>query len=167
MRKVIAEIAISVDGYIEGPAGELDWLVFDEEIPFLSQFLSRFEVIFYGRKTYERLGVHLLNNMRKYVFSRTLRHVDGNAMVVNENIEETIRQIKEEEGKDIWLCGGAGMINTLARLDLIDEYLLAVQPVVLGSGKSLFGDLDKRIELRLMEAERLNSGVVILNYKPV
>jgi dihydrofolate reductase len=180
MRKVIAEIAVSVDGFIEGPEGELDWLVFDEENGYVNEFLSRFEVIFYGRLAYERFGVHLqaeenmaddfritVNNMRKYVFSRSVKHVPGNGMMVNGNIRETVRRITEEEGKDIWLCGGAEIINTFANMGLIDEYMLAVQPTILGSGKPLFSHVDHRIRLELLHAERLNSGVVLLNYKPL
>jgi dihydrofolate reductase len=129
---------------------------------------------------YERFGVHLsaaenepddfrltVNNMRKYVFSRSVKHVPGNGMMVNGDIRETVKRITEEEGKDIWLCGGADIINTFANMGLIDEYLLAIQPTILGSGKPLFGHLDHRIQLELLHAERLNSGVVLLNYKPL
>ena len=180
MRKIIAEIAVSVDGFIEGPGGELDWLVFDEGNSYVNEFLSRFEVIFYGRLAYERFGAALqagadaqddfritLNNMRKYVFSRSVKHVAGNGMMVNDNIRETVKRIREEEGKDIWLCGGAEIINTFANMELIDEYMLAIQPTILGSGKPLFSRLDHRVRLQLLQAERLNSGVVLLNYKPL
>jgi dihydrofolate reductase len=88
-------------------------------------------------------------------------------MMVNGDIRETVKRITEEEGKDIWLCGGADIINTFANMGLIDEYLLAIQPTILGSGKPLFGHLDHRIQLELLHAERLNSGVVLLNYKPL
>lgn len=180
MRKVIAEIAVSVDGFIEGPGGELDWLVFDEEQGYVNEFLSRFDVIFYGRMAYERFGVYLqesndrcedfaatVMNMRKYVFSRNMKHVAGNGMMINDNIKDEVKQIREEEGKDIWLCGGADIISTFANLRLIDEYMLAIQPTILGSGKPLFGNVDHPIRLELLEAERLNSGVVLLNYRPV
>ena len=180
MRKVIAEIAVSVDGFIEGPGGELDWLVFDEEEGYVNEFLSRFDVIFYGRMAYERFGAHLQEssdrredfaatviNMRKYVFSRNMKHVAGNGMMINDNIKDEVKQIREEEGKDIWLCGGADIISTFANLRLIDEYLLAVQPTILGSGKPLFANVDHPIRLELLEAGRLDSGVVLLNYRPV
>jgi len=181
MRKIIAEIAVSVDGYIEGSKGELDWLVFDEEPAFVNNFLSRFEVIFYGRRAYERMGIYLaataapdseieyhdtFNHIRKYVFTRSRRHVPGNAMVINGSIRERVMQIKAEEGKDIWLCGGAEILSTFANLDLIDQYILSVQPVILGSGKPLFSGVRRRIPLELVHAECLTSGVVLLHYVP-
>jgi dihydrofolate reductase len=175
MRKVIAEIAVSLDGYIEGPNGELDWLIFDEEQEYVNEFLSKFEVIFYGRVAYERFGAFFnrehnytetVCSMRKYVFSNTVKHVPGNGMVINDNIEETVMQIREEEGKDIWLCGGAGIIQTFTSLNLVDEYILAVQPVVLGTGKRLFGNIPLPLKLDLIDTERLTSGVVILHYRP-
>lgn len=182
MRKVIADIAVSVDGFIESREADLDWLIFDEEIGFVEEFLSRFEVIFYGRVAYDRFGItgfgddfspfdksisNRLNQMRKYVFTRSLKHVGGNGMVINHSIRENVQRIKEEEGKDIWLCGGAGIIKTFASLDLIDEYVLAIQPIILGRGKSLFNNLPRRINLKLLRAEALASGVVILNYQPI
>jgi dihydrofolate reductase len=179
MRKVIAEIAVSVDGFIEGANGELDWLVFEEDANYVNVFLDRFDVIFYGRLAYERFGVFLSPDMhedsfgrtlmekRKYVFSRSRKHVEGNGMVIGDRIRERVVQIKEEEWKDIWLCGGARIIKTFASLGLIDEYILAIQPVILGSGKSLFQQLSKRIRLNLLNAEPLSSGVVLINYEPV
>lgn len=179
MRKVIAEIAVSLDGFIEGPEGELDWLIFDEPSGEVSAFLSRFEVIFYGRIAYEKLGVHLvadnrvsedshlqqtLTHMRKYVFSKQVKHVAGNGMVINDHIRERVNRIKEEEGKDIWLCGGAKIIQQFAKLGLIDEYLLAVQPVVLGSGKRLFENMRFGLDFNLADMEKLSSGVVLLKY---
>jgi dihydrofolate reductase len=175
MRKIIAEIAVSLDGYIEGPNGELDWLIFDEDQEYVNEFLSKFEVIFYGRVAYERFGVFFTGEhdfretvctMRKYVFSSTVKHVPGNGMVINDNIEEAVMQIREEEGKDIWLCGGAGIIQTFISLNLVDEYILAIQPVVLGTGKRLFGNLPLPFKLDLINTEKLASGVVILHYKP-
>jgi dihydrofolate reductase len=171
MRKIIAEIAVSLDGYIEGPAGELDWLLFDERPSGVQEFFSRFDVIFYGRVAYERLGAYLNDKVcapdcriRKYVFSNTLKHVGGNGMVIGKNLLEKVKEIKEEEGKDIWLCGGAEIIQTFSALDLVDEYVLAVHPVVLGTGKSLFKKEKNRMYLKLQAAQYLDTGVVILTY---
>jgi dihydrofolate reductase len=182
MRKVIAEIAISLDGFIEGPNGALDWLVFDEEVPYSSAFLKGFDTIFYGRVAYERFGVprsenpslpegerefnEMVNNMRKYVFSRTAKHVQGNGMMINNHIESEVKRIRDEEGKNIWLCGGAGIYKTFIDLDLIDEYQLAIQPRVLGSGKPLFRNLATPLNLKLLRTENLKSGVVRLHYQP-
>jgi dihydrofolate reductase len=183
MRSVIFESSVSLDGFIEGPNGELDWLVYDDsEIFDVQAFLASFDTIFFGRKTYDRMGFpelvdrdlteaekefyYLLHGMRKYVFSRTEKHVRGNGMVVSENIAEEVRRIRDEEGKNIWFFGGADILKTFAELDLIDEYVLTVHPVLLSSGKPLFAGNRKPLNLRLVAKRDLKSGVVILHYKP-
>jgi dihydrofolate reductase len=180
MRKIIVEIAVSLDGFIEGPNGELNWLSFEDGTVYPNDFLSGFDTIFYGRKAYERFGVprsedpslpqderafnRKVNHMRKYVFSRTMKHVAGNGMMINENIEAEINRIRSEVGKNIWLCGGAEIIRMFIRLDLIDEYVLSVHPVILGSGTPLFGSGNRRIKLKLLHSEALRSGVVNMRY---
>jgi dihydrofolate reductase len=182
MRKVIFESAISIDGYMEGPNGELDWLVFEEADGDATAFLAAFDTIFYGRKAYEKFGVprapdpelvaaerefyYTISTMRKYVFSRRKKHVPGNGMVISENLESEVLRIRDEEGKNIWFCGGADILKTFAELDLIDEYILTVHPVVLSEGKSLFGSLKKPLNLKLLNQYNLKSGVVILHYRP-
>lgn len=182
MRKVIFESSISLDGFIEGPNGELDWLRQWDEPGGVTSLLSSFDTIFYGRKTYDKMGVPKLGEnkisqneeqflwavqgMRKYVFSRTLKHVDGNAMVIHENLEPEVKRIREEEGKNIWLCGGADILKTFARLDLVDEYLLSVHPVRLAGGKPLFEGRKIPLDLKLLDKHKLRSGVVILRYLP-
>jgi dihydrofolate reductase len=182
MRKVIFESAVSIDGFIEGPNGEMDWLVFEGNCCDASAFLSGFDTIFYGRKAYEKFGVlpeitadlpqaerefyYSLSIMRKYVFSRTEKHVAGNGMVVSENLEAEVARIREEEGKNIWFCGGADILRTFADLDLIDEYVLTIHPVVLSSGKPLFAGIKKPLNLKLINKHNLKSGVVKLRYRP-
>ena len=182
MRKVILESSVSMDGFIEGPNGELDWLIYDEENCNAAEFLARFDTIFYGRRAYEKFGIHPLderllpegarqfleavNGMRKYVFSRSKKHVAGNGMVICENLEQEVRRISEEEGKNIWFFGGSDILKTFADLDLIDEYVLSVHPVLLGSGKTLFSGTEKQMNLRLLEKRKLRSGVIKLYYRP-
>jgi dihydrofolate reductase len=182
MRKVIFESAVSIDGFIEGPNGELDWMVCEEGDGDARPFLSAFDTIFYGRKAYEKFGIapsctpelaeaerefyYAIATMRKYVFSRRKKHVAGNGMVVSENLEAEVIRIRDEEGKNIWLCGGADIFKTFVDLDLIDEYILTVHPVVLNRGKSLFGGIKKPLNLKLVRKYNLRSGVVILHYRP-
>lgn len=182
MRKIVFESSVSVDGFIEGPHGELDWLVLDHKPTDILRLLSAFDTIFYGRKTYdvlntarvygrtvvevERPAHDALYGMRKYVFSRTEKHVEGNAMVVGENLESEVRRIRAEEGKNIWFCGGADLLRTFARLDLVDEYVLSVHPVELKAGKPLFPERRIPAELTLMKEYRMPSGIVVLHYKP-
>ena len=182
MRRIVFESSVSLDGFIEGPNGALDWIVFDHKSADIHKFLSRFDTIFYGRKTYEALNmtsatsrstlaidrfVHgALYGMRKYVFSRTEKHVEGNAMVVGEDLEAEVRRIRAEEGKDIWFCGGADILRTFVALDLVDEYMLSVHPISLQAGKPLFAGREIPADIKLVQKYRKPSGVVILRYKP-
>lgn len=181
MRKVIAEIAISLDGFIEGPNGELDWFIFDDPVSYGSDFLQRFDTIFYGRVAYERFGLQLsprsdseaekefyvnISNMRRYVFSRSRKHLPGNGMVISGNIDREVLRIKDEEGKDIWLCGGADILKSFAELDLIDEYVFCVHPVVLGGGKPVFRNVNTRINLKLNDQDTRRNGIIHVKYTP-
>ncbi|HEX8041919.1 MAG TPA: dihydrofolate reductase family protein [Chryseosolibacter sp.] len=181
MRKIIFESAVSVDGFIEGPNGEMDWLVLNRERFDAVAFLSRFDTIFCGRKAYERLEARaadeflpdaqrefhrVISQMRKYVFSRKEKHLPGNGMVVSENLEGEVQRIRDELGKDIWFCGGADILSTFAELDLVDEYVLVVHPVMLKSGKSLFAGTRRPLNLKLLEQRNLESGVISFRYLP-
>ena len=182
MRKIVFESSVSLDGFIEGPNGELDWLLADDTPANVRRFLSAFDTIFYGRKTYERFIVanaanqlvpqcdkefhYLLHGMRKYVFSRTEKHVDGNAMVLRDNVEAEVLRIRAEHGKDIWFCGGADLLRTFVALDLVDEYLLSIHPVTLTAGKPLFMGGKIPSDLKLVQKHKLRSGVIVLQYRP-
>lgn len=181
MRKVIFESSISSDGFIEGPNGELNWLCPHARPASLRGFLSLFDTIFYGRRTYEKLGMvklpeeingidkevaYAVLRMRKYVFSRTQTHVQGNGMVVREDLEPEVKRIREEEGKNIWLCAGPDLLKAFAVLDLVDDYLLSVHPIALRSGKPLFEGRKMPDGLRLVEDHKLKSGVIVMHYRP-
>lgn len=183
MRRVIFESSVSIDGFIEGPNGELDWFVGDNDCRSdVEAFFSAFDTIFYGRKAYERMTLpatldpvlseadrkfyYQLHGIRKYVFSRTQKHVSGNGMVVSENLEAEVMRIRNENGKDIWFCGGADILRTFAELDLVDEYVITVHPVLLARGTPLFAGNKKPGNLKLISKRDLKSGIVILHYKP-
>jgi dihydrofolate reductase len=183
MRRVVFEVSVSFDGFIEGPNGEMDWLVSDGGVFNVDEFFSTFDTMFFGRKAYEKLALpqvplsmltdeqrwffYMLYGMRKYVFSRRARHVVGNGMVVNEPIVELVSRIRAEDGKDILFCGGAEIHSAFAELDLIDDYILTIHPVLLSSGKLLFKNNKTPDNLRLIRRENLSSGVVVLHYKPI
>lgn len=183
MRSVIFEASISLDGFIEGPNGEMDWLVHDaDSVLDNERFVDAFDTMFFGRKAYERIAIpqlpvalmsdaerefyYMLHGMRKYVFSRREKHVVGNGMVISGNIEQEVSRIRDEDGKDILFCGGAEILRTFTALDLIDEYVLTVHPVMLYSGKSLFTGNRTPPDLALVHKQRLNSGILMLHYKP-
>jgi dihydrofolate reductase len=183
MRKIILNLATTLDGYIEGPNGELDWLVRDETTDFgdiLMDILSDKDIIFYGRISYEKWGhaeagknaspklkaaYELLNSKTKYVFSTTKTGDGTPAVFINSNIKEKVSRIQQEAGKNIWLYGGAKLVTTFLNLDLIDEYRLAVHPVLLGKGKLLFQHIEDHHKLQLIDVKGYPSGVILMSYK--
>ena len=182
MRKIILDVAVTLDGFIEGPNGEIDWLAKDEETDFgdiLVDILDGIDTIFYGRVSYDLWGNYspgeharpklkkayeLLHSKKKYVFSTT-KTSDKNATVINSNIEKKIKEILQQPGENIWLYGGGKLITTFMNLGLVDIYRLAVHPVIIGSGKPLFENIQKRVELKLIESKPSQSGVILLIYE--
>jgi dihydrofolate reductase len=169
MRKIILNVAVSLDGLIEGPNGEYDWCLTDQDYGFTTLF-KRVDTTFMGRKTYELAqAVNKDSNygfpkFKEYVFSTTLDTVKEGATLIKDNVKEEVEKIKKEKGKDIWLFGGAGLTASLMNMGLIDELSLAVHPIVLGSGKPLFKNINRRIQLRLLDTKTYSSGLVSLAY---
>jgi dihydrofolate reductase len=125
-----------------------------------------------GRKSYE-LALSMgdaatagFPKMKEYIFSTTLDKVKEGAILVSGNIEEEVKNIRRENGKDIWLFGGASLISSFLHLGLIDEYWLSVHPVILGGGKPLFAHVTKRVGLKLTDAKTYSTGLVSLKYHP-
>jgi len=169
MRKVILGLALSLDGYIEGPNGEYDWCFTDQDYG-MSDFFKRIDGLFIGRKSYE-LASQLddtalpgFPKLKEYVFSTTLDMVKPGYVLIKKNIEQEIERIKNEPGKDIWLWGGASLTSSLLNLRLIDELNLAVHPIILGSGKLLFSNIKNRIPLKLIDTKTYSTGLVSLTY---
>ena len=169
MRKVILSVAVSLDGFIEGPNGEYDWCFTDQDYG-MSGFFKRIDSMFIGRKSYElmqTMGDEAMPGFPKlteYVFSTTLNEVKPGAVLVRGDIDAIVRQIKNQQGKDIWLFGGASLTTLLLNLDLVDEISLAVHPIILGSGKPLFSNIKERTLLTLTDTKTYSSGLVSLNY---
>ncbi len=137
----------------------------------MSDFFKRIDSIFIGRKSYEltlKMGGSAppgLPELKEYVFSDTLKEVNGNRVIVRGDIAKEVRKIKNEQGKDIWLFGGAVLTTSLINLGIVDEMSLAVHPVILGAGKPLFQDISGRINLKLTGNKEYSSGLVMLSYK--
>ena len=168
MRKVILGLAVSLDGFIEGPNGEYDWCFTDQDYG-MSDFFKRIDSIFIGRKSYEltlTMGDSIpgVPKMKEYVFSTTIETVKPGSILIKGNIEKEVNLIKKENGKDIWLFGGASLTSTLLNLNLVDEIGLAVHPIILGGGKPLFQNISKRIQLELAATKSYSSGLVALTY---
>jgi dihydrofolate reductase len=185
MRKIILDVAVTLDGFIEGSNSEIDWIVSDDETDFgdiITEILNGIDTIFYGRISYDLWGNYrpdknastklkeayrLLHSKKKYVFSTTKKNDSTNTIFINENIKEKVQEILKQSGKNIWLYGGGNLITTFINLGLVDVYRLAVYPVILGSGKPLFNDIKQRVGLKLMEVKNHNSGVILLTYENV
>ncbi len=177
-RKVILDLAVTLDGFIEGKNGEVDWCIMDSDMGF-TDFLSQIDTILYGRKSYDIWGQYipknedsdtekeiwkLVHSKKKYVFSRIQKEIDNRAIFINDNILEEINKLKKKPGKDIWLYGGASLITTFIKLGLVDEFRLSIHPVVLGEGKPLFIDLKQRVNLKMVNTRTFSSGVVQIIY---
>lgn len=177
-RRIILDLAVTLDGFIEGKNGEVDWCIMDSEMGFIN-FLNQIDTILYGRKSYDLWGQYtpkiedtdtekemweLVHSKEKYVFSRTQKRTDNKAIFINENIPEEVNKLKNKPGKDIWLYGGASLITNFINLGLVDEFRLSVHPVILGEGKPLFIDIKQRLNLKLINTRTFSSGVVQLIY---
>ena len=170
MRKVILNVAVSLDGFIEGAHGEYDWCFTDQDYG-MTDFFKRIDTLFLGRKSYELIAGGSdgsFEKMKQYVFSTTLSEIkDKNTIIINADVESNVNKIKNEPGKDIWLFGGASLLTTFLNEGLVDELMLAVHPIMLGSGKSLFQNIQRTITLQLTDSKTYNTGLVQLFYNVV
>lgn len=180
MRRIILDLAVTLDGFIEGPNGEIDWCILDDDMD-LEAFIDTIDTIFYGRVSYDAWGNfqpedtaspaeqrlwQRVHSKKKYVFSKQARQ-DERATFIRTDITKAVTEIKEQAGKDIWLYGGAGLITSFIEAGLIDVYRLSVHPVALGAGKPLFENLEDRVNLKLIDTKVFRSGVVQLVYASV
>lgn len=181
MRKIIVQEMMSVDGFFAGANGEIDWFVWDNTLKDLSiNTLGSTGTLLFGRVTYEMMAgywptakeddpviVKAMNSLPKIVFSRSLKQAGwNNTQLVKEMIPEEILKMKQQQGKDIVIYGSGTLVSSLAQKGLIDEYRFIVNPVVLGSGKSLFRGFTGKLNLNLLGATPLGSGNVLLKYQP-
>ena len=184
MRKVIYGMMVSLDGYIETPGREIDWILIDEELhKYVNEQESAVDTYLYGRRMYQLMAAfwptadedpaapdfivefaRIWKQTPKVVFSKTLERVDWNARLVRDDVAGEIDRLKQQPGKDIEV-GGADLASTVMKLGLIDEFWLYVQPVILGGGKRMLPALEERINLRLVETRPFSSGVVLLHYR--
>jgi dihydrofolate reductase len=183
MRKLIASLYVSVDGFFAGPSGEIDWFVWDEEtVKYSKGLLNTIDTILFGRVTYELMAsywpavspatedpviIDAMNNLPKIVLSKTLEKVEwNNTNLMKGNIDDEVAALKQQPGKDMVIYGSGSLVSNLAQRGLIDEYLIFVNPIVLGSGKPLFKGLKDRLHLKLQKTQIFKNGVVLLNYRP-
>jgi dihydrofolate reductase len=167
MRKIVLNLALSLDGYIEGPNGEYDWCFTDQDYG-MTEFLARTDALLLGRKSFDMMQRDLSGLFRDktwYVFSTTLTEVPQGMHLIGADWEEAVRALKKQPGGDLWLFGGAVLTAHLLRADLVDELLLSVHPVLLGGGTPLFQRLDARTWLEWVDTKTYPSGLVQLQYQ--
>ncbi len=169
MRKIILSVAVSLDGFIEGPNGEYDWCFVDQDYG-RADFFKRIDTLFIGRKTYElmqKTGDNASPGFPKfteYVFSTKLKKVKVGTTLISGDIKNEVEKIKKQPGKDIRLFGGASLTASILDLGLVDELDLAVHPVLVGGGKPLFNNINERTNLKLDDTKTYSSGLVKLQY---
>ncbi|HEY1023237.1 MAG TPA: dihydrofolate reductase family protein [Flavisolibacter sp.] len=166
MRKLVAGFAASVDGYIEGPDGEFDWIIIDDKIDFSTE-MKRFDTFFFGRRSYEMAKAMFANpspGITNYVFSNTLKAVDENFVLLTGDVLSAVQTIKQQPGKDIALYGGANLLASLLNHQLVDELSISFIPVLLGKGKPMVDVLTEKVWLRFNNSRRYENGTLIVNY---
>jgi dihydrofolate reductase len=185
VRKIIYWVHASIDGFIDGPNGEFDWPVMGEELSAYSESLDRrVDTLLFGRPVW-KLMVGFWPNAEsisqdphtlafapfwratpKIVFSRTYEGDEWATRVIREDLPAEVTALKAEPGRDLLLTGGSGLAAALTDHGLIDEYHIAVHPVVLGGGRKLFAEPKQRLNMRTGQSRVLDGGVVVTSYEP-
>lgn len=186
MRRLIASVFVTLDGYMVGPNEDMSWVMNnfnDEMAKYAGDLMESMDTIVLGRVTYEIMtnvwpanteetapGAAKMNAAPKIVFSRTLDKAEWgkyeNARVVHDHAAEEIGNLKRLPGKNMVIYGSAKLVQSFSQLGLIDEYQLLVHPLVLGAGKPLFAKMTQPLPLRLLRTESYKNGVVVLYYEP-
>ena len=172
MRSVVLYIATSLDGYIADREGTVDWL---EDIPKPEQtdygyadFYDSIDAVLLGRKTYDQVLSFDVDypyaDKKSYVFTHQSAQAHDQDIEFIENAVPFVRALKQKEGKDIWLVGGASLFHSLFKAGLVDELRIFIMPIILGMGVPLFQSTENRQSLDLQDARDYSSGVVAVKY---
>lgn len=174
MRKTVLFIAMSLDGYIADEKGGVDWLTgqdADEEtIDVYSEFIENIDTVIMGCNTYKQIVKELspnewvYNDLTSYVITHNENFQRDNIRFCSEKPEKLVGRLLKEDGKDIWICGGANIAQQLIDKDMIDRYYISVIPTIMGKGKRLFGITDLVIKLKLIKTQSYN-GITDLVYE--
>ena len=184
MNKLIVFNFITLNGYFQGPNGDISWHRHgQEESEYGIEGLKSGGTLLFGRVTYEHMAsfwptpdalknapvmAEGMNKADKIVFSRTMKKADwNNTRLVKDNMVEEVRKMKQLPGKDMAVLGSGSILSQLAAAGLIDEYQLMVDPVLLGDGTPIFKNLPQKLDLKLTTTRTFKSGVVLLCYQPL
>lgn len=185
MRKLKLQMQITVDGFVAGSQGQLDWMTpesDERQVRYLQELTASIDLILLGRKMAEESIPHWENVAKsqsqepevdyartfvatpKIIFSRTLQNIQGdNTRIEKGDLKQTVTSLKNQNGKNIIVYGGANFVSELIKHDLIDEFYLLVNPVSIGNGKGIFNQHHK---LQLTKSTSFNNGVVLNHYAP-
>ncbi len=182
MRKLKLQMQMSIDGFVAGPNGELDWMTWnwDEKLKnFVTEFTAPIDTILLGRKTADGFISHWTNVMSnpedeqyesarkfvetpKVVFSRTLKDSTWAQTAIENNLVDGVQKLKERKGGDIVVYGGADFVSSLATANLIDDYYLFTNPTAIGEGLTIF---DGTAKLKFVESTPYECGIVLNHYR--
>ena len=169
MRKVTFRVANSLDNYIARQDGSFDWIRQSEDSSSsLAEFWKTIDTVLWGRKTYDLVKGRMpaYKGVKNYVFSRTLREsADQGVELINGDAAEFVKDLKKQEGQDIFVMGGGELAKSLFEADLIDEVGMNIHPVLLGSGIALFHKMKRQINLELIECKTFSDGCVFVSYR--
>jgi dihydrofolate reductase len=181
MRKLKLQVQMSVDGFVAGPNGELDWMVWDwdDELKnYVGKITDPVDCIILGRKLAEGFipywnshpdeeGADKINATKKIIFTRTLdKSIWQNSTLAKGDLVEEINELKKQEGNDIIVYGGATFVSSLIKNDLIDEYHLFINPVAIGKGMTIFREISSKQDLKLVKSIAFECGIVVHYYEP-
>jgi dihydrofolate reductase len=172
MRKVVFGGANSLDNYFARKDDAVDWLLWSDEVgKIMADYFKTFDTIVMGRRTYEvaiasGYGGGSYGGMKTYVFSRTLKPRSTKALEITpEDVADAVGRLKQQEGKDICIMGGGLLAKSLFEADLIDEIGFNIHPVLLGSGIPLFYEMNRQVDLELIDCKTFKTGCVLVTYR--
>lgn len=188
MRKIVQFMHVSLDGFVAGPNGEMDWITVDDEIfDYAGNRTDNSDLALYGRVTFDMMEGYWptaanqpnaskhdiehsrwYNNVDKIVISKTLKgKTIKNTRIISDNVGAEVQKIKQGPGKEIIIFGSPGAAHTLMGEDLIDEYWVFVNPILVGKGIPLFENIRNRTNLKLVKSHAFTCGVVCLHYERI
>jgi dihydrofolate reductase len=186
MKKVVVFMHVSLDGFVAGPNGEMDWINVDEELfDYAGQRTTEADTALYGRVTYQMMEGYWptaadqpnatkhdiehstwYNKVHKVVVSKTMQGASlPRTTIVSDNVAGEISKLKQGAGKEIVIFGSPSVVHILEVADLINDYWLFINPILIGQGIPMFKDLKDRASLQLVTSHILSSGVVCLHYE--
>jgi dihydrofolate reductase len=172
-RNIILYIATSLDGYIARSNGAVDWLSGSGDNSDIDngydEFYSTIDTVVMGRTTYEQVinelspDIWVYEGKKCYVATTKRCEADNRVEFISEDVTELVKNLKKQQGKDIWLVGGAKLIDQFIKQDLIDKYVITIIPTILGEGISLFMGKNPELKLKLIETKMVD-GMVEITY---